>query len=240
MSWSEYWLFPVLLLEITMSCVILIFWTIRLVRKGKQSLKVHDDQVSPNNDMESFVDDQLFNLAKSYLKAKLNYDLEKINQTRKELIHHLESEYLNYSRIIMLKRIRTSLIKNPYDQVGRRMASETKDLFLEHVIKEPPKCGSLFKIPDKLLKKGWIRKFLLYSPVIFSILGLLFQIGIYTYDMHSDIKVIEELQGYEESFKTPTFSKFFENPENASMALENFFLQKFRKYGLPVLTGKFF
>ena len=65
--------------------------------------------------------------------------------------------------------------------------------------------------------------------------GLLFRVGIYMYDMHSDVKVIQELEEYEIKFKTPSFSDFFASRKIATQKLESFFLEKFRKYGFPVL-----
>ena len=64
--------------------------------------------------------------------------------------------------------------------------------------------------------------------------GLLFRVGIYMYDMHSDVKVIQELEEYEIKFKTPSFSDFFASRKIATQKLESFFLKKFRKYGFPV------
>ena len=162
-----------------------------------------------------------------------------MSQTKIQLVNYLDSEYRKldkkYSKCIMLKRIRVSLIMNPYDQVGRKMASETKDLFKESILNERSTFDVLkrsLKIPNWILKQGWAKK----SPIIFAILPLLFRMGIYSYDMYSDVQVIEELRQYEANFQTPTFSQFFNNQTNTSQSLEKFFFSRFREYGLPVLT----
>ena len=189
------------------------------------------------------IDNELFKLAKNHYMAKLDYDLDRINQSRKDLVGYLESEYAemntNSAKRIMIKRIRISLVKNPYDQVGRKMASVTKDIFKENVLKEFPLCFGLLKcmrIPDQFLKKEWIKRMLLYSPVIFALSGFVFRMTIYTNDMVSDVNVIQELLEFEKSFQTPTFSQFFKNRSESSNAVEQFFLEKFTNYGLPVLT----
>ena len=189
------------------------------------------------------IDNELFKFARIHYMAKLDYDLDRINQSRKDLVDYLESEYakinMNLAKRIMIKRIRVSLVKNPYDQVGRKMASVTKDVFKEQVLKEFPLCFQFMKymrIPDQFLKKEWIKKILLYSPVVFALGGFVFRMTIYTNDMVSDVHVIQELIEFENSFQTPTFSEFFKNRNESSIAVEKFFLEKFTNYGLPVLT----
>ena len=189
------------------------------------------------------IDNELFKFARIHYMAKLDYDLDRINQSRKDLVDYLESEYakinMNLAKRIMIKRIRVSLVKNPYDQVGRKMASVTKDVFKEQVLKEFPFCFQFMKymrIPDQFLKKEWIKKTLLYSPVIFALGGFVFRMTIYTNDMVSDVNVIQELIEFEKRFQTPTFSQFFKNRSESSNAVEKFFLEKFTNYGLPVLT----
>ena len=189
------------------------------------------------------IDNELFKLAKNHYMAKLDYDLDRINQSRKDLVGYLESEHAKLSKdsakLSMIKKIRISLVKNPYDQVGRKMASDTKDIFKERVLKEFPPCFQLLKcmrVPDQLLKQEWIKKTLLYSPIIFALGGLVFRMGIYYNDMSSDIKVIQELSEFDKNYTTPTFSQFFKNKSESINALEKFFLEKFTNYGLPVLT----
>ena len=189
------------------------------------------------------IDNELFKFARNHYMAKLDYDLDRINQSRKDLVDYLESEYskmnMNLAKRIMIKRIRVSLVKNPYDQVGRKMASVTKDVFKEQVLKEFPLCFQLVKytrIPDQLLKKEWIKKTLLYSPVIFALGGFVFRMTIYTNDMVSDVNVIREFIEFEKRFQTPTFSQFFKNRSESSNAVEKFFLEKFTIHGLPFLT----
>ena len=83
-------------------------------------------------------DDPLITLAKAHLQAKLDCDSTQIIETKIQLVNYLDSEYKKldkkYSKHKMLKRIRISLIKNPYDQIGRKMATEAKDIFKESTV----------------------------------------------------------------------------------------------------------
>ena len=103
--------------------------------------------------------------SKAHFKAKLDLDFVQMSQTKVQLVNYLDSEYRKldkkYSKCIMLKRIRVSLIMNPYDQVGRKMASETKDLFKESILNERSTFDVLkrsLKVPNWILKQGWAKK----------------------------------------------------------------------------------
>ena len=139
----------------------------------------------------------------------------------------------------MMKRIRFSLVKNPYDKVGRKMAADTKDIFKENILEKFPPCFQLVKlirIPDRFLKRKWIKNIMLYSPAFLALGGLAFRMGIYTNDMVSDINVIKELSDYEAKFSTPIFSKLTGNRNDSIKALKTLAFDKFEKYGLPVVT----
>ena len=229
----------------------MIFWAFRLVKKGRK-LATKDQSQSSKKDNDSdvdrvrgnpLVDKHLLQLSKCHLKAKLDSDQldqsKKIEQAQKELISYLGSEYRKFdkkhSKLVMFKKIRCSLIQNPYDQVGRRMASDVREMFKEHILEEISQFSKLvkyFKIPEDVSIFG----INLYSPVVIIMVGLLFRVGIYMYDMHSDVEVIKELREYEIKFKTPSFSDFFVSRKIATEKLESFFLEKFRKDGFPVLT----
>ena len=79
------------------------------------------------------VDEHLLELSKCHLKAKLDFDQldqsMKIEQAQKELISYLGSEYRKFdkkrSKLIMFKKIRCSLIQNPYDQGGFQLEFES-------------------------------------------------------------------------------------------------------------------
>ena len=225
----------------------MIFWAVRLVKKGK-SLATKSSQKSNDSDVDRvrgnpLVDEHLLQLSKCHLKAKLDFDhldqSMKIEQAQKELISYLGSEYRKFdkkhSKLVMFKKIRCSLIQNPYDQVGRRMASNVREIFKEHILEDVSKFSKLvkdFKIPEDFSICG----INFYSPVAIIMVGLLFRVGIYMYDMHSDIEVIKELEEYEIKFKTPSFADFFGSRKIATEKLESFFLEKFQNDGFPVLT----
>ena len=82
-----------------------------------------------------------------------------------------------------------------------------------------PKCFQSLRIPECILKQNWARNFLVYSPVIFVTVGLLYRTTIYCYDMYSDANVIHELSENEGKFKAPSFSDMFDSPENASKGM---------------------
>ena len=160
-------MFFVLIVEIVLSLIILKLWVIRLVKKGNQIIKIDiENDCQKNNkkaNCESFIDKQLLKLAKAYLKAKLDHNLIQTNSTEKKLLKYLTLEYKKLDKKVMLKKIRFSLIQNPYDQVGRKMAKDTKDLFKKVVLEESQTCDRIvayFKIPGTVLpeffKQNWI------------------------------------------------------------------------------------
>ena len=110
--------------------MILIVWLIRLVKRGNDLVNEDDEKGLQNkivkDDWTLDGEDQLFNLAKAHHNSKIRLDDAKMNETKIKLVEHLDSEYKKmnkkHSKRIMLMKIRTSLIKNPYDQIGRKMA----------------------------------------------------------------------------------------------------------------------
>ena len=225
----------------------MVVWAVRLVKKGR-NLATNGSKASNDSNVDRvrgnpLVDEHLLQLSKCHLKAKLDFDQldqsKKIEQAQKELISYLGSEYRKFdkkhSKLVMFKKIRCSLIQNPYDQVGRRMASNVREIFKENILEEVSQFSKLvkyFNIPTDFSICG----INFYSPVAIIMVGLLFRVGIYMYDMHSDIEVIKELEEYEIKFKTPSFADFFGSRKIATEKLESFFLEKFRKDGFPVLT----
>ena len=127
-------------------------WFVRLVKRGnklveddkerKSKKSKNENHSEPSNTRNPLIDDQLFQLAKDYHGAKLDHDFGRMNQTKEDLVNHLGLEYRKtskkFSRLLMFKRIRLTLIQNPYDQVGRRMAADTKDIFKQCILKEFP------------------------------------------------------------------------------------------------------
>ena len=94
--------------EILISLAILIIWAIRLVKKGntlvekdaRQNSKKKDEGSADSVDeKKSFMnDDNLLQLAKNHLRAKLDFNFDRINQTKKELVNYLDSEYKKLNR----------------------------------------------------------------------------------------------------------------------------------------------
>ena len=127
---------------------LLTFWFVRLVKKGKKlrNPKHHDQATftSANNDDVNLIDPELFQLAKNYLEANLENDVPKSNQKKEILKNYLDSERkkmkegLTYKqkKQMMIRRIRCTLVKHPYDHIGRQMAILAKNVWTKGVLHE--------------------------------------------------------------------------------------------------------
>ena len=83
-----------LIVQIVISCIILIVWSVRLVKKGnklveddkkrKSKKSKNENDCEPSN-RNPLIDDQLFQLAKDYHRAKLDHDFNRMNQTKQDL-----------------------------------------------------------------------------------------------------------------------------------------------------------
>ena len=142
-----------------------------------------------------------------------------------------------------MKKIRCSLVMNPYDQIGRHMASDARNVFKQYVLKETypwplDKILDFIRIPSMYLKGEWINKILIHSPLFIAMFGLLFTIFSYSYDMYTDIDVILELEQNKKNFRVPPFSEVVGYDKNFTMEAETmkkFFFEKFNQTGLPAL-----
>ena len=124
--------------------------------------------------------------------------------------------------------LRKALIQNPYDQIGRGMASDAKKIFLRQVLKETNwvhKLQGLIKIPSSLKKRDKVKKVLLMLPIVLAFWGTAQKGFFYLYDIYTDVKVIKELESIPE-IKTPA------PPINS---LETFLLNYTKEHGIPAL-----
>ena len=99
-SQTRYWLFSLLIFQIVICCIVLLIWGIRLFKKGKCFIKKGQRRGSRKNQLKPTtpIDNELYKLAKDHHSAKLDYDLDRINQSREDLIGYLESEHAKMNK----------------------------------------------------------------------------------------------------------------------------------------------
>ena len=177
----------------------------------------------------------LLRKSKQLHMARLSYDDDEIDEKEKALRDHLASEYERIQnsksanpRQSMMLMIRKVLVQNPYDQIGRSMASEAKKVFLRQVLKETSwihKLQALFKIP-KCCKKGKkAKQLLIVIPVILALWGTAQKGFFYLYDIYTDVKVIQELRDI------PVMTM----PKIPQASIQKFFLENMKERGIPAL-----
>ena len=144
------WLVPLMAIQIAVFLVLMGIWAVWLVRRGrvlaeKEDFKAEEKPEEPDS-LTSNADKQLLQLGQTYIKAKLDHDKEGVENSKHELESLLRSEFERLktkfkqdsvlSRRLMIKKIRCVLVKHPYDNLGRRMAIEAKQVFLRQVLGE--------------------------------------------------------------------------------------------------------
>ena len=123
-----------------------------------------------------------------------------------------------------------TLVNHPYDQIGRKMAIQTKNLFVKQVLmpshgtKPWEKLGKCFKIPTGVLKYP---KLVIMLPMLWATFGTLRKGSVYIYDMHSDVEVIQELG------RIPNITA----PEIPSQNVTNYFLNNYTESGVFALKN---
>ena len=255
------WIILLLGFQIFIGVIILIVWSIQLVDRGRKLAKksnVNEENLSvsrrivkcsaqtdqDNDDIQASA--LLYRLAKDFLIAKLNYndhDSDKMEQKRLLLRKHLNSEYGKMktqcgtnaqARQYMMKRIRCTLIKHPYDRIGRQMASETKIIFQRHILGQFMLFNMLMdyiRIPTIFKKTKWTQKAIILTPFIIATFGTIVKGTVYCYDLYSDIQVIKELESNYQTFKMPTTS----NMTNITTKLQNFLLKEVQNYSITTI-----
>ena len=223
-----------LAIEIALLVLLSVIWAVCLYRKGKQ-LKARGN---PNKDLDTRAessdrksDREMKNLlkkAQEFYKAKLSYDKDEIEEKENALRDHLVNEYERMqredakdTRQLMVMKIRRALIQNPYDQIGRSMASETKKVFLQQVLKEK---SWIPKLKGPLcFKRG--KKILLMIPVMLAVWGTMQKGFFYLYGIYTDVEVIRELKSI------PNITM----PKIPPVKIEKFLLKDIKEKGMPGL-----
>ena len=140
---------PVLAFEIALLVIFSLLWADRLFRKGKKlrikQSKVSEERCSQYEDQEGAPREKnLLKKTKELRIARLSYNEAEIAEKETALKDYLASVYEERlqrsnnedSRRSMMMLIRTELIQNPYDHIGRSMASDVKQIFLRQVLEE--------------------------------------------------------------------------------------------------------
>ena len=181
------WQVFALAFEIALLVIVALIWAVRLFRRGKKlkaRAKFEDTcqekwtQNTEENQPEEF---PLLRKCRDLHRARLRYDEEEVREKESALKDYLSSEYERLeknhdkdARRLMMLRIRTVLIQNPYDHIGRSMASDAKTIFLRHVLKKTnpfQKLQCLLKIPSWLKKGESAKKILMTIPVMMALWG---------------------------------------------------------------------
>ena len=206
------WQIPLLATEIGLLIIFSIFWACRLSRRGKE---LKERAKSPELSFKrcSLSEDEsrqrkanksnLLRKAKDLYIARLTYNQDEIDRMENALKDHIASVYKQLqesdgkdARRLMVTILRKTLIQHPYDQIGRRMASEAKDIFVQKVLKETNcvhklKGGLKTAVCLKMIEKT--KKLLVFIPALLALLGAAQKGLFYGYDIITDVKVIEEL-----------------------------------------------
>ena len=123
------------------------------------------------------------------------------------------------ARKVVLLKIRCTLVRNPYDVGGRRLAILAKNVFLRKVLNEHKwfhRITDYFIIPNWLKKiKGW-KYFYNHLGLCIAALIVLQGAAIYWYDIYSDYAVIEDISKTENEFRIPKFSDVPQATSNIS------------------------
>ena len=237
------WQVPVLAAEIALLVVIAVLWAVRLFKKGKE-LKTRakfseaSEEVWPTKGEEGEVrEKELLRKSKELRKARLSYNEEEIGEKEIALKNYLASEHERIQRSepedarrSMMIIIRTVLIQNPYDHIGRSMASDAKKIFLRQVLKETNlihKLQGLLKIPSCLTRREKAKQFLILIPVILAVWGTAQKGFFYLYDIYTDVEVIREL----DSMNNLTM------PDVPREKIKKFLLEDVKKEGVPALRN---
>ena len=213
------------------------------MKKGRALADKQSPTSIPQNDTGSedntAPDPHLLQLAEDFLISILDYNTEKTEQLKNALTEYLKSEYENMktryrkdvkAKQVMMMKIRCSLVKHPYDHVGRRMAKETKTVFKRNVLGETRwwhKMEKCFKIPACLLKIEWVQKALILAPIIIATMTTAHKGAVYCYDIYSDVQVIRELKTNIVNFTLPEFNQI----DNLFDKISDFLLEKVQNEG---------
>ena len=239
------WQMYVLAAQAGLLFLLVVLWTVKLVKRGRTLVKTREEDAPEEEEAareEMTPDERLLTLAKALVTSKLKYEDHQEEEERERLTNFLKDEYervkkhgTKKARQLMMLKIRKSLVQHPYDQIGRRMAKETKDVFKRYVLEETSclqRLECIFKLPRALRTNSRVKKAFLMLPIMFATFMAVKKGLVYSYDMASDILVIKELGESIDTFKIPDASQI-SNVTNVKLL--DFFLKDVQDYGLPAV-----
>ena len=115
----------------------------RLFKKGKSLVDKEDSKkvfkTEETDKISCPEDKKLLALGTSFLKFKLDHNVQEMENKGNELADYFASELVdakkkykgnaNLARQHLMKKIRCILVKHPYDYLGRKMAVEAREKF---------------------------------------------------------------------------------------------------------------
>ena len=202
-----------MIVQMILIVIILLFWSLRLYKEGRKLLEPsHEKETETKLIQSKESDEELFELAKSFVKAKLYLQNKFENSEKERLVEYLSREFgaliksqgnKKVARKIIMMRIRCILVSNPYDQLGRKMAAETKTIFLRNVLGETKWWHKYESYIIEHAKFGFKTNLLVYLPIGVALLQIFYSGSIYVYDLVSDYRVIQEISYTSQHFRIP-------------------------------------
>ena len=234
------WMVVLLAVQILLLAVILLVWAARLVKRGKHLARNPDEERNAEENEacgdappRPFNNNILLHLAKEHLRAQLSHDVSEISRAKESLVRHLSAVHeeflatreLKETRQIVMRMIRCSCVKHPYDQTGRRMACLTKAIYKEEILQDFSffhKLKKFFSVPFFIRESRWGPKVMMNIPIIIATLSTMYKILVYGYDIYTDANVIDEIDQNIDNFKIPHLN----STELGFQAMRNFTLDK--------------
>ena len=102
--------------------------------EGKEEFEKSSTRENDDEDTVLSTSSLLYSLGVDYLKAKMGLDEKYASEKRAELAKILKTDNAlllqkydkTLARRMIMKRLRCTLVKHPYDYIGRKMAIEAK------------------------------------------------------------------------------------------------------------------
>ena len=110
------------------------------------------------------------------------------------------------ARKIILTKIRCTLVRNPYDVGGRKLAIAAKNLFIRKILKENKwyhKITDALEIPKSVKRYKCYRLCSKNWAIIVALLVVLRGSTVYWYDIYSDYAVIKNIEQTQNNFQFP-------------------------------------
>ena len=219
----------------------------RLIRKGNVLFKRKKEENCEDSQCpwDENKPGELLTLARALVASEFAYDDKQEQEITAHLTEFLDKEYKGNverhgekkAQWLMILKIRQALVQHPYDQIGRRMAIEMKDLFKRSVLRKSTllhNLQSFFRLPSALKNHSRVKTLFLMMPILIATFLAVKKGPVYSHDMVSDVLVLRELNENISTFKIPNITEMPAFDENK---LLTFFLEDVQNYGLPAVEN---